>query len=78
VIRQGHLIAPVVMAFVIWCTVPLVVVGCSSRASPKASKKEQGRTDEATTEKTRSPETAASEKARAVGNTLKGRRVRRG
>jgi len=43
VVRQGHLIAVVVRAFVIGCAVLLIVVGCSGKRS-ETSKKEQGHT----------------------------------
>ena len=60
-IRQGHLIA-VVRAFLIGCSVALVVLGCAGVRS-QAPREEQGNT-EATKEQTHSSGAASSEEAR--------------
>ncbi len=65
VVRQGHLIALVVGAFVIGCAVLLLVVSCAGKRSETS--KEQGHTEAAKKEQTRSPEATASEEARCEG-----------
>jgi hypothetical protein len=66
VIRQAHLIA-VVWTFLLGCAVLLLVVGCSGTRSESA--KEQGHTEAAKKEQTRSPEASAAEETTALGET---------
>jgi len=66
VIRQGHLIAVVVRAFLIGCAVLLLVVGCAGVGSKGLQEEQQGHI-EATKEQTGSPEARASEQARCEG-----------
>jgi RTX calcium-binding nonapeptide repeat (4 copies) len=65
VVCRGHPIA-VVGAFLIGCTVLLMVVGCAGVRSEASKQEEQGNT-EATKEQERSSEATASEEARCEG-----------
>jgi hypothetical protein len=66
VVRQRHLIA-VVVTFLIGCAVLLLGVGCVGVRSESA--KEQGHTEAAKKEHTRSPETTAPEETTALQET---------
>jgi hypothetical protein len=66
VVRQRHLIA-VVVTFLIGCVVLLLGVGCAGVRSESA--KEQGHTEAAKKEQTRSPEATAADETTALGET---------